>query len=315
MREEAPKPISRGLAYWSDAVIGGPAGIDDQRRSEMIAHPRFTDAGRLLVSNVLARRRSSQVFMRANKDLSRLFLSHLSLYLDAQGGLTLSSIRDLCTEMNIASPGRAAAILLRMRMIGYVRLGTEERDRRVRRYIPTDELKDAIRGSFRDQLEALALIEPEAARAGERLSEPDFFQAYMRRNGKGLVEMVKRHRGSNVIELFSERNEGLAILFDIVASAEPGDTYPPRGRVKMSVTDLAMRYEVSRSHVLKILRDAEREGLMHREPDERIGVLTEKLHAGLIALHVAQLFGGAACARAAYEATSSEPARAARASA
>jgi DNA-binding MarR family transcriptional regulator len=295
--------VNRGLAYWSAAVMVGQVAEGDERYLAMLAHPRFSDACRLLVTRSLERNRTIPIFARAAKDISRFFLSYLALYLDARDGLTLSSIRDLCVEMELASPGRAAAILLRMRMIGYVRLDNAQTDRRVRRYLPTDELKAAIREFIRGELEALALIEPEATHAAERLMEQDFFNAYMRRLGEGLVDMVKTHSGQNSTTLFSVRNGGMNVLFDIVHSAEPGDVYPPRGRLKMSVRDLAKKFEVSPSHVRKLLRDAEKEGLLKRDPDEYTGVITEKLRLGLIDLHVAQLLGNAAGAHAALEAT------------
>lgn len=94
------------------------------------------------------------------------------------------------------------------------------------------------------------------------------------------------------------------ILFDIVSSGEPGDVYPPQGPVRMLVTELARRHDVSRSHVLKMLRDAEAKGLLNRNPDERTGLLSQALRDAVVLLHVTQLLGNAACAHAAFEATS-----------
>jgi DNA-binding MarR family transcriptional regulator len=295
--------VNRGLAYWSAAVLVGRVAEGDERYLAMLAHPHFPDACRRLVSQALQRYRKNRIFSRASKDISRYFLSYLAMYLDACGGLTLSTIRDLCVQTDLASPGRAAAILLRLRMIGYVHLDTAQKDRRVRRYIPSDELKTAIREVAREDLGVLALIEPEAASAAERLAEPEFFNAYVRRLGEGLIDMLISHPGRHATSLFSERNSGMTVLFDIVHSAGSGDVYPPRGRLKMSVRDLAKRFEVSPSHVRKLLRDAESEGLLKRDPDERTGTITEKLRVGLVDLHVASLLGNAASAHAALEAT------------
>ena len=301
--------VDRGLAFWS-AALTGPASVDHHAYALFTTHPRFEDACRLLVAKTLARQREP-VFARANKDVSRYFIGYFALYLDARGGLTLSSIRDLCTEMGLASPGRAAAILFRLLTIGYVRRDKEQKDRRFRRYVPTEEMRAAFRQSSRDELTALALIEPEATRAAERLDDPSFYKAFVLRAGEGIAAAVIADgtEGRNATTLFTTRNSGTLILLDIVSSAQPGDAYPPRGRVKMNVRELARKYEVSHSHVRKLLRDAEKEGLLTRNPDEQTGTITEKLRTGLIDLHVTPLIGNAVCAQAAIEATAWTPVR------
>lgn len=156
----------------------------------------YEKACRLLNTKMLARARSDSAFMRANKDVSRYFFGYFALYLDARGGLTLSAIRDFCSEIGLASPGRAAAILFRLRMLGYVRLDTDTKDRRVRRYVPTEGLRHAFRHAHRDDLSALALMEPEAEIAAQRLDEPEFFRAFLLRGGQGVAGVVAGDRGS-----------------------------------------------------------------------------------------------------------------------
>ena len=75
------------------------------------------------------------------------------------------------------------------------------------------------------------------------------------------------------------------------------------GPVKMNVRELSQKYEVSRSHVHKLLQDAGKAGLLTRSPDAQTGVLSETLRQGIIQLHVTQLIGTAACAQAAMVAT------------
>lgn len=293
--------VSRGLAYWS-AAVKGPV-VEPDAYAEFVSHPRFEDACRLLVARMFARTRSDNVFARAAKDVSRYFFGYFVLYLDARGGVTLSTIRDFCKELGLVGHGRAEAILLRLRMIGYLQPNTDPKDRRVRRYLPTEGMREAYRLAHRDELGALALMVPEAEIAARRLDEPDFFRAYVLRAGQGIADIIMAS-GNRQTSLFDVRNAGSMILFDIASSGEPGDVYPAKGRVKMSVTELARKYEVSRSHVLKLLRDAEKEGLLRRNPDEQTGELSQVLRDAIVALHVAQLLGNAACAYAAIKSTS-----------
>jgi len=294
------KMMGRGLAYWS-AHRNGPASIDIESYEAMLAHPRFEEACRLVATNMFARYRNNRVLARSTKDVTRYFFGWFALYLDATGGLTLSSIRDLVSNLGIASPGRAHAILLRLRTLGYVRRDTEQKDRRVRRYVPTADMKEAFLQSSRDDLEALALLEPEARQAASRLDEPEFCAAYIKTVGEGIIGVVKS--GGDPTSVFTARDSGSMILFEIMQSAQPGDAYPPRGPLNCSVTDLAAKYEVSRSHVLKMLRDAEKEGLLVRNADQRTCVFSETLRTAVTGLLVTMLAGNALAAHAAIEAT------------
>jgi hypothetical protein len=66
------------------------------------------------------------------------------------------------------------------------------------------------------------------------------------------------------IEPFAERNGGFMILFSLIVAAGPGDTVPPSAPVRISISELARRFSVSRTHVLQLLRDAARQGLIER---------------------------------------------------
>jgi hypothetical protein len=46
------------------------------------------------------------------------------------------------------------------------------------------------------------------------------------------------------------------ILASLVLAAEPNDTMPPTRPVRISISELARRFSVSRPHVTRLLRDA-----------------------------------------------------------
>ena len=62
------------------------------------------------------------------------------------------------------------------------------------------------------------------------------------------------------LRVFAERNGGLMILFSLVIAADLDDTMPPTRPVRVSISELARRFSVSRVHVGRLLRDAEAEG-------------------------------------------------------
>jgi DNA-binding MarR family transcriptional regulator len=298
---EPDRPPSQGLAYWCSA-IEGQKEIASEDIAFMIAQPRFADACRTSMRSSTKRYGRNTLLTRVTRDISRLFYGYLVLYLDALGGITLSAIQDLSREIGLASPGRAQAILFHLRAIGYIKSDPASTDRRSRRYVPSPEMRESLREALADELHAFSLIEPDAGIAADRLVEPEFFRAFMVRFGRGLIAGLQ-NKPKRVITHFAEPNAGLIILWDILSSAQNGDSYPPRGPLKMSVTELSQKYNVSRSHVFRLLRDAEKLGFLTRNADEQTGTITDVLAREVAEFQVTVFLGFAACCSAAFEMT------------
>ncbi len=304
--ERDPLPTrGPGIAYWCSAI---------ERREEiapevialMKAQPRFADACRASMRSSTERHGRNMLLTRVTRDISRLFYGYLVLFLDARGGITLTAIQDLSREIGLASPGRAQAILFHLRAIGYIKPDPAHTGRRSRRYVPSPEMQESLREVLVDELRALSLIEPDAGIAADRLVEPEFFRAFMIRFGEGLVAGLQ-NKPKRVISHFAEPNAGLIIFWDILLSAREGDSYPPRGPLKMSITELSQKYDVSRSHVFRLLRDAEKLGLLTRNADEQTGTISDVLADEIDEFQVTVFLGFAACCHAAFQMTA--PAR------
>lgn len=293
--------VSPGLAYWR-AAIEGRRDVDPTAAARMIAQPRFAEACWTSVTFALRRYGRNPIMTRVAKDISRLFYGYLVIYLDARDAITLTAIQDLCREIGLASAGRAQAILFHLRAIGYLKPDPCNTDRRSRRYVPSLEMQSALRQVITDELRAFSVIEPEAGNAADRFDEPGFYRAFLLRFGEGIVDAVKI-KPVRIVSLFAERNAGTLILCDIMASAERRDVYPPRGRLKMSVTDLAQKFGVSRSHVFRLLRDAEKQGLLKRNADEQTGTIEEILARDIVEFQVITFMAMAHCCQYAFEAT------------
>jgi hypothetical protein len=202
---------SPGLAHW-DAATHGPR-IPDAALAEMRAQPRFGDAARHAAIRSLDLFDRDPIMTRALKDDGRVVLGMIALYLDAKGGMTLSKLQAFLVEMRLASPGRAAAMLIQLRLIGYVVPAAVQPNRRVRVYVPTPRMRGAFHAHFRKDLEALSLMEPEAADVFARFDEPQIFNPFLVRFGQGLIDAAKVHdRRAPGLDLFSQRNAGLTIL-------------------------------------------------------------------------------------------------------
>ena len=290
-----------GLVYWCEVTKGG-GKVAPEVFAEMTARPRFGEACRASHSFSIERTGRDPVLARVTKDTSRLVYGYLVLYLDAHGAITLKGIQHLCREIGLAGHGRAQAILFHLRAIGYLRRDPHNADRRSRHYLPSPEMKTALRDSLGAELRAFSLVEPEAGRAAERLAEPEFFRAFLLRWGKGLVDALK-NRSRRPISHFSDRNAGLVMLYDVILTAKEDDTYPPRGPLRMSVRELARKYDVSRSHVLRLFRDAEALGLLTRNADEQTVRLSEAFTRDIVEFQAVIYLAMATCAQHAYDAT------------
>jgi hypothetical protein len=286
-----------GLAHWH-AAVARRLSLEDI--GLMLAQPRFEEAARLFFAQSHSRRDRFPAFSRVLKDTRRALYGFMVLYLHARDGITLARIRKVCEELNLASPGRAAAILVHMRMIGFVQPDPNQPNKREKRYLPTAELEGAIHTIAREDLHALSLVEPDAARAAQRLADPEFFRRFVLRAGEGLFTLRHTLIGTT---FFAERDAGLSILYDVILSAEPGDVFPPKGTLRMSLKDLARRHGVSRAHVFRMFRDAEKLGLLSRNPDTQTGTLGDETRTALTTMAATMFIGYATCCEHALRAT------------
>lgn len=274
---------SPGLAYWANAVLNRD-DIEDVAYNRLIGNPLFPAAAREAASAAVERHTGNPSMSRTVKNIRRLFYGIFALYLDARGGLTLTTIKELCAELDIASPGLAAAILVRLRMLGYVVPAADASDKRTRIYVASPTMKAAFADMFRRELLAFAIVEPEAKAAADAIGEQDVFRQFALNGGRGLRRALKT-AAVTPITPFALRDAGIAILHEIALSGDDGDTYPPEGPVKLAVAPLARKFAVSRSHVLRLLREVESNGHLRRNSDELTGRLEPPLREDLRRFH------------------------------
>jgi len=233
-------------------------------------HPNFAEAMRAVLTENVRLYRGNRVLNYVGYDRGRLVVAMLAFYLhasrrpdDPTSGLTAQSLKSLCVEQEVCSPGRARAMLSLMRLFGYV-ASAPEGDRRFKLLVPTELLMASLRQRWGAMFAAMAPVLPEGAAAGEALTRDDFLGALVRSGMDQYRSGVRLLRFAPELRLFAERNAGLMILFSLVIAAEPGDTMPPIRPVRVSISELARRFSVSRVHVGRLLRDAEAAGLIER---------------------------------------------------
>jgi hypothetical protein len=232
-------------------------------------HPGFQRATRSAAEGVVALYRADRILNALMSDRARALFTHAALYLHYSGtrpgetGLTVGAMKDMCIEHGLCSRGRCEAMLALMRAAGLF-VAAPDRDRRRRPLAPTEKLFGMHRERWGRHFEAMQHVMPEAETWRDALADPGFVAAF-------VVALVRRFMGGQRLvepasgfELFTERNAGMMILFDLALQGPKDGGFPATVPVRLSINALATKYLVSRKHVLTLLRDAETRRMLAR---------------------------------------------------
>jgi hypothetical protein len=298
----------------------GPDGPPPEAIAALRAHPRFAEAWRAAHIGFVDLWQGNRILNSLVNDRGRwhmsLFAVHLHLLSrpnDPHSGLTLSRMMALCVEQKFCSAGRAKAMLILMRVGGYLRPSPNAADRRLRRLVPTERLMALHRERNRRLFHAIAMVLPECAQAFAAQSHPDFTGLFVCRYCEQFLTGFRFIDGIPDVRFFVDRNAGIMILSHMMLSGEADDTYPPSLPVSVSRATVARRFGVSRAHVVRVLQDAENQGLLQKLDGDRIR-LSPRLVQATGDLMAAHFLLAARCAQDAYAEIGREGAVSARAS-
>jgi hypothetical protein len=189
-------------------------------------------------------------------DLGRFIAGMWALLLDATpGGLTTARLSQLLGEAHVSGFGRAPALVLFLRFIGFIELAPRTGDGRVRRLQPTAAMMEAYRERNRWDLELAAWFDPAIAEASRRLDEPAFFGAYMAAVGEFMVAASDLLDPKAVsLSVLSHRIGGMVVLGELLSMAPgaPG-RFPPGEVIPCTLAGLATRCGISRMQTRRIL--------------------------------------------------------------
>jgi len=247
------------LAWDCDLVI------PDAEYARMETHPRLPDGLRALWQSTLAAPEADRSLLGIFKDGGRYACAMWAIYLHVAGGLSLQSLKALCAQSGLLSPGRARAVLLYMRYLGYIEPARIRTSPAL--YIPTARCRAAWTLHMRLALEAACAIEPAARAVVERIADPAVFACVVRTQGESLFNGARKHNlDIPMFRVFVNRHAGTFILASLMTSGRDGE-YPPRHVMPPPIAELAARFQVSRIQVRRIFAESEREGLLRRDTD------------------------------------------------
>ena len=111
---------------------------------------------------------------------------------------------------------------------------------------------------------ATALVRPDIAAAHAALGRDDFLAALVRNVVDQFRSGIRALAVTPALRPFAEHNAGIMILSSLALAGADDDTVPPSAPVRLSISELARRFSVSRAHVLRLLREAVDHGLIER---------------------------------------------------
>jgi hypothetical protein len=293
LQQDVDEPAdTASLMRW--AVDGTGLG---ESYARLTAHPDFDRAAHALAANMLEAAAANDALDGIFKDAGRYVAALWAMYAHVTGGLTLPRLKEICTASGLVSPGRARALLLYLRYLGYVESAGRNQNK-IARYAPTASFIVAWTNHLRAALKAVRLIEPAVDLVLRRLDESAVLETFARFQGEGLLAGAKNNLAmdSPYVRIFMNRHAGNQVIMLLATGGDDG-TFPPRGPIAFSTAAVAKRFRVSRIHIKRMLDQAERENFLKRQ-GEGAAVLDESARATIRAMYVmqlAQLLSQAAC--------------------
>lgn len=251
-----------------DELLSDRGPVSAERRSALKANPAFPAAVRRTAGMLMELHQGKRILNLIVNDRGRFFVSLFVLDLhfrrqDDGVGLTPGRLKEVCREQGICSATRASALLALMKLGGYVEPAPDRRDLRLRELVPTEKLIANQCRRWRCHFSAAAPLLSDAAQALEMLDRPEFVQGLVRLIGAHYCAGFRFTDHVPTLHIFAERNGGLFVLFSLLAADEAGELGGDSA-IPVSISRLAHSIGSSRAHVVKLLKDAESEGLVKR---------------------------------------------------
>jgi hypothetical protein len=251
--------------------------------TEIARRPAFAAAARRLAGNMLDLCAADRHLAAVFKDAGRYVAAMSAAYLHGAGGLTLPLLKQICAGSGLLSPGRAQAILEFLLHIDY--LHEPDGDVGSGRYLPTARFLAAWARHLQAALDAGAVIEPGIAVVSGQLENPDVFEAFLAVQAARLHGLTRTmgdpFPGLN--RAFLHPHAGSQILWMLVAQGD--DVFPRTGEIRISLTDVSRRFEVTHVHVRRLLRQAQEQGMLTYAGHGRLSF--EPLGASIVKRHFA----------------------------
>ncbi|MGO9702727.1 MAG: hypothetical protein ACLPX7_26105 [Xanthobacteraceae bacterium] len=233
---------------------------------EILSHPRFPIARDDFVNGILALYEHDPFLNRLLLEAGRtvLFVVIMCLHArydeaDRTTWPTLALVTKSTAAQAVSSPRRIHGLVSRFIETGYLELRSSPRDRRIRILTPTAKMHAQDQDWLVSHYLPLQVLFPEPGYALIMERDPSFQLAQRLVASSFFVLGAQIMAAHPIVMQFMSREAGVMILIKLMQLAGPkGDA----AREQISYADIGDSFGVSRTHVRKILREAEGQGLV-----------------------------------------------------
>jgi DNA-binding transcriptional ArsR family regulator len=232
---------------------------------EVLSHPRFPAAREAFVEAILALYEYDPAVNRlveAGRGILFIVTMCLHARYDEADRATWPTLRLLTQSMmlhNVSSPRRIHSLVAQFVDAGYIEARLSPRDRRVRILTPTAKLLEHDQDWLLAQYLPLQILFPKPGYARIMQRDPPF-QLAQRLVASGFFALgAKIMAGNPIVLQFMQREAGMTILMKLMqlVGSKGG-----AAREELLYSDIGKRLGVSRTHVRKVLQEAEGAGLL-----------------------------------------------------
>ncbi len=256
-------------------------------RHEVHRYAGFVEAARRWAATMLVLSEQDRAVDGIFKDAGR-FVAAMCAVSMREEGVTLVKLKALCARFGLLSAGRARAVLLFLRYLGYVDVWGQKSANGTRIY----KVNPNFIAAWRLQLEAiianLHLLEPRVGKLLEHLDDDAIFDAICASQIDELANDVEAlNRFPEITQIFVNRSAGSQVLWYLL-SFHRDEVFPSPKPVPLNPSLLAGRFNVSTVHIRRILNAAIAANLL-RWVDEGHLIFTPKALANLYDFYGAQM--------------------------
>jgi len=256
-------------------------------RHEVNRHAGFVEGARRWAANMLVLSDQDRAVDGIFKDAGR-FVAAMCAVSMREEGVTLVKLKALCARFGLLSAGRARAVLLFLRYLGYVEVWGQRRARRATHYKVNPTFVEAWRLQLEAIFTALELIDPRVGRLLNHLDDDAIFDAICASQIDELADDVAAlNHFPEITQIFVNRAAGSQVLWYLL-SFHRDEVFPSPKPVPLNPSTLAGRFHVSKVHIRRILNAAIAANLLRWVDDGHVS-FTPKALANLYDFYGAQM--------------------------
>jgi len=251
------------LAVADTALSGESEPAMHHTPEEILSHPQFPAARRAYIEGLFGLYENNQFMNRLLIEATRslVFFTALGLWADYElhdraTWPTVGLLKQQVEPYGLSTGRRIEALISRFVDAGYMTLSAPAADRRVRIITPTDKMMAHDLEWLAVHYRPLQILFPETGYHQPMQRDPTF-QRNLRKISRQFAAYAAQLMESNpAVMFFMQRDAGTMILLKLISLGNA------HGAARVSLSDLADRFGISRTHVRNTILEAEKRSLL-----------------------------------------------------